>query len=239
VEDPFGNSATSILGPHRTLCRRRLLPLRKEHRHLLRRRKSHKLGPAVRSSGLENNRTRYQIPTPFLVVTGLTRPVGADARFEAGPLTSLAINPSSTVVAVGSQEGLTHLVSLQNGTILATLGAKTGDSIESLAFATTLPLLAAASVDSRIYLYDTQSFRLRNSLSHDDAVTAIVLPTGSVELTSTSIDRTVRRWDIRTGLEIARRTGHQDAIVGGLAISKDGKTVVTGGDDTVALVWGF
>jgi len=40
-------------------------------------------------------------------------------------------------------------------------------------------------------------------------------------------------------LEIARRTGHQDAIVGGLAMSKDGKIVVTGGDDTDALVWGF
>jgi ribosome assembly protein SQT1 len=140
-------------------------------------------------------------------------------------------------VAVGSQEGLTHLISLSNGTIHATLGAKTGDSIEALAFATTLPLLAAASVDGRIYLYDTQTFRLRNSLSHDDAVTAMVLR--GWELTSTSIDRTVRRWDIRTGSELAKRTGHQDAIVGGLAMSEDGKKVVTGGDDCVALVWGF
>ena len=58
-------------------------------------------------------------------------------------------------------------------------------------------------------------------------------------MTSTSIDKTVRRWDIRTGQEIARKTGHQDGIVGGLALTKDGKKVVTGGDDTVALVWGF
>ena len=162
-----------------------------------------------------------------------------DARFDAGPLMSLAINPSSTVVAVGGTDGIIKLVSLSNGNILATLGARTGDSIEALVWSTTLPLLAAGSIDGRIYLYDTQSFRLRNTLSHDDAVTAIVLPEGSFELTSTSIDKTVRRWDIRTGREIARRTGHQDAIVGGLALSKDGKKVVTGGDDTVALVWGF
>jgi len=181
----------------------------------------------------------YPPSKPLFSCNSTDTTLGPDARFEAGPLTSLAINPTSTIVAVGSQEGLTHLLAVQNGTILATLGARSGDSIESLAFATTLPLLAAASVDGRIYLYDTQSFRLRNSLSHDDAVTAIVLPVGSVELTSTSIDRTVRRWDIRTGLEIARRTGHQDAIVGGLAMSKDGKIVVTGGDDTDALVWGF
>lgn len=101
------------------------------------------------------------------------------------------------------------------------------------------PLLAAGSVDGRIYLYDTQSYRLRNTLSHDDAVTAIAIPQDSSELTSTSVDKSVRRWDIRTGQEIARRTGHQDAIVGGLALSKDGKKAVTGGDDTVALVWGF
>ena len=151
----------------------------------------------------------------------------------------LAINASSTVVAVGGTEGLIKLLNLTNGNILASLGAKTGDSIESLVWATTLPILAAGSVDGRIYLYDTQSYRLRNTLSHDDAVTAMVLPPGGVELTSVSIDKSVRRWDIRTGVEIARRTGHQDAIVGGLAVSKDGKRAVTGGDDTVALVWEF
>jgi ribosome assembly protein SQT1 len=162
-----------------------------------------------------------------------------DARFDAGVLTALAINPTSTVVAVGGTEGLIKLLNLTNGNILATLGANTGDSIETLVWATNLPLLAAGSVDGRIYLYDTQSYRLRNTLSHDDAVTAMVLPVGSFELTSTSIDKSVRRWDIRTGQEIARRTGHHDAIVGGLALSKDGKRAVTGGDDTVALVWGF
>lgn len=162
-----------------------------------------------------------------------------DARFDAGPLTSLAINPASTVVAVGGTDGLIKLLNLSTGNILASLGAKTGDSIESLAWATTLSLLAAGSVDGRIYLYDTQSYRLRNTLSHDDAVTAMVLHGGSFELTTTSIDKSVRRWDIRTGQETARRTGHQDAIVGGLAVSKDGMKAVTGGDDTVALVWGF
>lgn len=152
---------------------------------------------------------------------------------------SLAINPASTVVAVGGTEGLIKLLNLSNGNILASLGAKTGDSIESLAWSTTLPLLAAGSVDGKIYLYDTQSYRIRNILSHGDAVTGIVLPQGSFELTSTSIDKSVRRWDIRTGTEIARRTGHQDAIVGGVAVSKDGKKAITGGDDSVALVWGF
>jgi ribosome assembly protein SQT1 len=162
-----------------------------------------------------------------------------DARFEAGALTSLAINPASAIVAVGGTEGLVKLLNLTNGNLLATLGARTGESIETLAWATTLPLLAIGSVDGRIYLYDTQTFRLRNTLVHDDAVTAIVLPNGSFELSSTSLDKSVRRWDIRTGREIARRTGHHDAIVGGLAMSADGKKVITGGDDHVALVWGF
>jgi len=162
-----------------------------------------------------------------------------DARFDAGSLTSLAINSASTVVAVGGTDGIIKLLNLSNGNILATLGAKTGDSIESLIWATTLPVLAAGSVDGRIYLYDTQSYRLRNTLSHDDAVTAMVLPSGSFELTSTSIDKSVRKWDIRTGQLTAKKTGHHDAIVGGLALSNDGKKAITGGDDTVALVWGF
>ena len=162
-----------------------------------------------------------------------------DARFDADPLMSLAINPTSTVVAVGGTDGLIKLINLSNGNILASLGAKTGDSIESLAWSTTLPILAAGSVDGRIYIYDTHSYRLRSTLSHDDAVTAMALPPGSFELTSASTDKSVRRWDVRTGAEITKRTGHQDAIVGGLAVSSDGKKAVTGGDDTVALVWGF
>jgi ribosome assembly protein SQT1 len=100
-----------------------------------------------------------------------------------------------------------------------------------------MPILAAGSIDGKIYLYDTQSYRLRNTLSHDDAVTAIVLPVGSYELTSASIDKSIRRWDIRTGVQMAKRTGHHDSIVGGLVLSKDGKKAVTGGDDAVALVW--
>jgi ribosome assembly protein SQT1 len=162
-----------------------------------------------------------------------------DARFEAGPLTSLAINPASTVVAVGGTDGLTKLVNLSNGSILASLGARTGDSIETLAWSTVMPILAAGSIDGRIYLYDTQSYRLRNTLSHDDAVTAMVLPAGSYELTSAGIDKSIRRWDIRTGIQVAKRTGHHEAIVGGLVLSNDGKKAITGGDDTVALVWGF
>jgi ribosome assembly protein SQT1 len=185
---------------------------------------------SIRLCSLESDRRRFH----FEIIA-----LNIDARFDAGPLTSLVINPSSTVVAVGGTEGLIKLVNMSNGNILATLGAKTGDSIETLAWSTTLLIVAAGSVDGRIYLYDTQSYRLRNTLSHDDAVTAIILPEGSFELTSTSIDKSVRRWDIRTGREIARRTGHQDAIVGGLALSKDGKKVITGGDDTVALVCEF
>src|ERR1700737_73094 len=200
------------------MYRRFLLPFRQAHRHLLGGWKRHQLGPSNRRGSMESHHRRFLPETLQLTV---------DARFEAGALTSLAINTSSTVVAVAGTEGLIKLLNLANGTILATLGARTGDSIETLAWATTLPLLAVGCVDGRTYLYDTQTYRLRNTLVLGDlAVTAIALPDGSFDLTSTSIDKSVRRWDIRTGQEIARRTGHQDAIVGGLAMSRDGKRVV-------------
>jgi WD40 repeat protein len=231
VENTFWHANADLLGPYRTLHCWILLTIWQEYRHLFRRWQSHKLGPSNRRRSMETNRSRYHPPSESYLKI--------DARFEAGALMSLAINPTSTVVAVGGTDGMIKLVNLNHGNILATLGAQTGDSIESLVWATTLPILAAGCVDGRIYLYDTQTYRLRNTLSHEDAVTAITLPTGSFELTSVSIDKSVRRWDIRTGQEIARRTGHHDAIVGGLALSKDGKKVVTGGDDTVALVWGF
>src|SRR5262249_23504353 len=46
----------------------------------------------------------------------------------------------------------------------------------------------------------------------------------------------VRIWDATTGKEVARLTGHTDAVRG-LALSSDGRHALTGSDDRTVRVW--
>ncbi|KAI0376047.1 WD40 repeat-like protein [Hypomontagnella monticulosa] len=106
----------------------------------------------------------------------------SDQRFGVeGGLYSVAIDPKSTLVAVGGAGGVIKIVGLprvgsdsqpisskqskakakgtesgsaQGGTILADLHTQ-GDGIETLSFSPKQPLLAAGSVDGSIAVYDT------------------------------------------------------------------------------------
>ncbi|KAH9895329.1 WD40 repeat-like protein [Xylariomycetidae sp. FL2044] len=128
-------------------------------------------------------------------VVGLT---GEDQRFEVeGGLYSVAVDPKSSMVAVGGAGGAVKIVGLprlgvdahamsskqtktkakgargdgsQGGAILADLHTQ-ADGIETLSFSPTQPLLAAGSVDGSIAVYDTsRRFAVRKHIkeAHDE-----------------------------------------------------------------------
>jgi WD40 repeat protein len=55
-------------------------------------------------------------------------------------------------------------------------------------------------------------------------------------LATASGDGTVRVWEVASGQERARLTGHR-GCVSAVAFSPDGKTLATGGSDGRALLW--
>ncbi|KAL2269299.1 hypothetical protein VTJ83DRAFT_1483 [Remersonia thermophila] len=159
----------------------------------------------------------------------------ADQRFEVeGGLYSVAISPTGALVAAGGAGGAIRIVSLprlsqpqqgqparsrqqqksaatssQAGGILAAVQVQT-DSIETLAFSPTAPLLAAGSVDGSIAVFDTaRSFTLRRHLRGVHEGEAVVKlefvrsasgPAAQAAgwlLTSCGLDGVVRRWDLR------------------------------------------
>jgi RNA polymerase sigma factor (sigma-70 family) len=63
---------------------------------------------------------------------------------------------------------------------------------------------------------------------------AVLSPDGSAVLMALQAPE-VRGWDVKTGKELARLTGHKEPVTE-LAFSPDGKTLVTGGRDSFVLV---
>lgn len=161
-----------------------------------------------------------------------------DERLTGGDMgwTVIAVDSTGNICTVGSPDGKAKVINLQTGALLASLETQT-DSIEAIVYSTTLPLVALASIDGTIAMYEVPSMKLRSIVRHDDAVVALHFEPGTPFLFSCSTDRTVRKWDVRTSKEERRWRGHQDAILC-MAVQKGGKKVITAGDDKTALVFG-
>jgi WD40 repeat protein len=67
-------------------------------------------------------------------------------------------------------------------------------------------------------------------------VTAVAFSPDGQILASGSDDKTIKLWDLQTGVEIATLSGH-DSYVQSVAFSPDGKTLVSGGHDKTVKVW--
>ncbi|KAJ6576440.1 ribosome biogenesis protein Sqt1 [Mycena vulgaris] len=178
-------------------------------------------------------------PTPIFKLTP------NDARFELDGITSLGVNPSSTLAVVGGAAGGVRVVSLSKGEVVSTLGGHTeGESIEAIQFVDLTGNTAGAGVavtgatDGKACIWDLTTMRLRATLEHGDAVTTLLThpaPKGYL-LVSASADKTLRTWDARTGTLLRRHTGHQGPVLGA-SLGLQGSVVISAGDDGVCLVY--
>ncbi|KAJ3758331.1 WD40-repeat-containing domain protein [Lentinula raphanica] len=178
-------------------------------------------------------------PTPVFKLTA------EDARFDLDGITSLGVNPSSTLAIVGGAAGGVRVVSLTKGEIVTALGGHTaGESIEAVEFIDLTNtgsgpgVVATGATDGKICLWDLATMRLRSTLEHSDAITTILaLPAPKNHLiVSGSADKTLRTWDARTGALVKEHKGHQGPVLGA-SLGLDGSVIVTAGDDGVSLVY--
>jgi WD40 repeat protein len=118
------------------------------------------------------------------------------------------------------------------------------DTIRSLAVSPDGKLVAAASRDGKICLWDALTGNDRLHLvahpQHTDVAFSgspcLAFSPDSKTLASASTDHTIRLWDVHT----ARQTGQfrsPDSAFYSLTFAADGKTLVSGGSDTGVLVW--
>ena len=78
-----------------------------------------------------------------------------------------------------------------------------------------------------IKVWNKKTDHVRVLRGHTDDITALAISTKGERLVSSSDDRTVRVWNLRTGKLLQTLKGHNTAVIS-VAISPDGRRAVSG-----------
>jgi len=180
--------------------------------------------------------------------TPIHKLTSTDGRFKLeGGITSIAFNASGNVAIIGGASGELRIVNLTSGQIVTSLENHGEEaSVEAVAWspgsAGSTGLWVSVATDKTIKVFEASNGALRwkNDTSHSDAITSLVLhPVGPANqhLVSTgSVDRTVKTWNLLTGQLLKSYPGHQD-VIHTVNVSADARYLVTGSDDGTARVF--
>lgn len=159
-----------------------------------------------------------------------------DLAMKIGPLapiTAVAFNPSSTLLAVGSY-GQVAVWDLVKGVPVKVLTNVLG-AVNDLRFSPKGDLLAVGggqpSAKGDLRLYQTADWKLIATLrGHDDVVFSLAFSPDGARLASASFDHSVRLWDVKAQATVKEYHHHSDFVYA-VAFSPDGKKLVSASKD--------
>lgn len=194
-------------------------------------------------SGSEDGSARVWSPKTGACVIALQDSKGAGTFHQAG---LNCLDTCGDMLLTGSQDCTAILTMLTVPTTSDTLPtAKVlfihqhhQDSVESVAIHPSMAYIATGSLDTRVMVYEASAESPRFVCQHDAGVTKVLWHSTKDWLLSSSLDRTVRVWDGRSGAALTSWTGHKDAVMD-LVVSRDGLQCVSASDDQCALLWAF
>ncbi|KAJ2747259.1 beta transducin [Coemansia sp. BCRC 34301] len=164
-------------------------------------------------------------------------------------VTCIARSPNGKDYAVGYADGSIRLFELGNGAVKVVLSGHRG-RVSALEFDGTGMVLASGARDTDMIVWDVVGevglYRLRG---HKDEVTGIAFVAGAATgiasalhasaagyIVSSSKDTLVKLWDLR-GRHCVQTLATHRSEVWGLAVSPDGRLLVTGTSDLSLRVW--
>ena len=107
----------------------------------------------------------------------------------------------------------------------------------SVAFSPNGKMLASASLDATVRLWNVNTERLLHTLTeHTDEVSSVAFSPDGKTLVSASWDATIRLWNPHNG-KLKRTLTEHTAGVASVAFSPDGKTLASAGEDQTIRLW--
>jgi len=131
---------------------------------------------------------------------------------------------------------LSLLNTVHNVAVPNTLGGH-ANSVNGVSFSPNGNILASASADNTVKLWDTSTGKeIKTLIGHTDSVNGVSFsPEGNI-LASASADNTVKLWDTSTKKEINTLRGHTNSV-NRVSFSPDGKMLASASSDNTVILW--
>lgn len=157
-------------------------------------------------------------------------------RGHTEPVFSVAFSSDGTKLASGSEDGTVRQWNVATGNQLSML--RRDDWVFSVAFAPGEAMVAFGSADKSVYLWhdlDPNS-KLLNLAGHRAAVYSVAVNSAGKLIASGSEDRTIRLWELETGVELAVLQGHSKPVQS-VEFNPDGTVLASGSEDHTIRLW--
>lgn len=163
------------------------------------------------------------------------------------PVRSVAFSPDGKQIASGSSDSTIKIWNTTTGELQRTIPGHSGQ-VRSVVFSTDGKQLASGSRDRKVKLWDAVTGELQKTLvDHARSVNTVVFSPDGRYIASGSSDTVVNLWDTKTGgikKVLATRASPKKDFhmmwseeVHTLAFSPNGKSIVSGSDDSSIKVW--
>ena len=169
-------------------------------------------------------------------------PVGEPLETYAEGIPSVAFSRDGKCIVSGGEGSLMRWKQTSRGWIGQPLDAETDDMaamfVTSVAISPDGKLIAAASQDHMLRLWDVKKHKLIRTLAqHRAAIDSVVFSPDGKKIVSGDETGMLLLWDVKTGQLTATLLGGQKGSVTSLSFSGDGSRMVSGGLDGMLRVW--
>ncbi|RWS22566.1 angio-associated migratory cell protein-like protein [Leptotrombidium deliense] len=152
-------------------------------------------------------------------------------------ITALHINKDETLVATASVDGTAKLFNISAAKTIASFDCSSAndsdesDSVESVCFCDSLPLLATGTTAGSVDIWDISTHKKRNACAVDVGVSKLVYDRNNCHLLYASgLDGVMRIYDSRSGKLEIEKNGHSQEILD-FCVAGDSSCLLTASED--------